>query len=82
MKAKDRVGIVSHISKSSGNLILRAERDVNIGDTILDSKGKRIGNIFDVFGPVEAPFLAVKSRIKDPEKLIGKGLFLGRKKSQ
>jgi RNA-binding protein len=82
MKSKDRVGIVSHISKSSGNLILRAERDVKIGDIILDPKGKRIGNIFDVFGPLEAPFLAVKSKIKDPERLIGMSLFLGKKKSQ
>jgi RNA-binding protein len=82
MKTRNRVGKISHISSSSGNLILRAERQVKIGEVIADSRGKQIGQVFDVFGPVEAPFIAVKTRLKDPEKLIGKDLYLGRKKRQ
>jgi RNA-binding protein len=80
MKQRNRVGTLSHISSSNGNLILRAERQVRIGEAIADSKGKQIGQVFDVFGPVEAPFIAVKTRMKDPEKLIGMDLFTGRKK--
>ena len=80
MKSKNRVGTSSHISNSSGNLILRAERQVKIGEAIADSRGKQIGHVFDIFGPVEAPFIAVKTRMKDPEKLIGEDLFLGKKK--
>jgi RNA-binding protein len=71
---------LSHVSSSSGNLILRAERQVKIGETIADSRGKHVGQVFDVFGPVDAPFIAVKTRIKDPEKLLGEGLFLGKRK--
>jgi RNA-binding protein len=82
MKTRNRVGKISHISSSSGNLILRAERQVKIGEAIADSRGKQIGQVFDVFGPVEAPFIAVKTRLKDSEKLIGKDLYLGRKKRQ
>jgi len=80
MKSRNRVGTSSHISSSSGNLILRAERQVKIGEAIEDSRGKQIGHVFDVFGPVEAPFIAVKTRMKDPEKLLGEDLFLGKKK--
>jgi len=80
MKSKNRVGTSSHISSSSGNLILRAERQVKIGEAIADSRGKQIGHVFDIFGPVEAPFIAVKTRMKDPEKLLGEDLFLGKKK--
>ncbi len=82
MKSRNRVGSILHISSSSGNLILRAERQFKIGENVSDSKGKRIGQVFDVFGPVEAPFISVKTRTKDPEKLIGKDLFLGKKKRQ
>lgn len=80
MKARNRVGTLSHISSSSGNLILRAERQVKIGEAIADSRGKQIGQVFDIFGPVEAPFIAVKTRLKDPEKLLGEDLFFGKKK--
>jgi len=82
MKQRNRVGTLSHISSSSGNLILRAERQVKIGEPIADSRGKQIGHVFDVFGPVEAPFISVKTRLKDPEKLVGKDLYLGKKKRQ
>ncbi len=82
MKTRNRVGKISHISSSSGNLILRAERQVKIGEAIADSRRKQIGQGFDVFGPEEAPFIAVKTRLKDSEKLIGKDLYLGRKKRQ
>jgi RNA-binding protein len=82
MKSRNRVGSILHISSSSGNLILRAERQVKIGENVANSKGKRIGQVFDIFGPVEAPFISVKTRIKDPEKLLGEDLFLGKEKRQ
>ena len=82
MKHRNRVGTISHVSSSSGNLILKGECQVKIGEPISDSRGKHIGQVFDVFGPVEAPFISVKTRIKDPERLVGKDLYLGRKKRQ
>ena len=80
MKSRNRVGMLSHVSSSSGNLILRAERHVMIGETISDSSGRLIGQVFDIFGPVESPFIAVKTKLKDPEELLGEDLFLGGKK--
>lgn len=80
MNFKNRVGTALHISRSSGNLILKAENNVKIGDPVFKSGGKKVGLIFDIFGPVKTPFISVRPRIKDPERLVGEPLFLGRSK--
>lgn len=77
MKSRQRVGTALHLSRSSGNLILEAESEVRIGDAVLDGRGKRVGTVFDLFGPVSGPFVAVKPRIEKPERLLGEALFLG-----
>ena len=77
MKSRKRVGTALHLSSSSGNLILEAETEVRIGEAILDESGRRVGTVFDLFGPVSGPFVAVKPRTKDPESLLGEALFLG-----
>lgn len=80
MISKRRLGTVLHSSSSSGNLILKAETKVRIGETVLDGRGREVGTIFDLFGPVSNPFVAVKSGVDDPERYIGEPLFLGRLK--
>ena len=77
MRKGSRIGTVMHISRSSGNLILESSRNAKIGETVTDSKGKRVGVVFDVFGPVDNPYSAVRTRIKNPEHLIGAELFSG-----
>lgn len=79
MKIRARLGTATHVSASSGNLILRAARETKIGQVVTSGKGKRIGVVFDVFGPVESPFVAVRPRIEDPERLVRKDLFIERK---
>ena len=77
MRKGSRIGTVMHISRSSGNLILESSRNAKIGETVTDSKGKRVGVVFDVFGPVDNPYSAVRTRLKNPERLIGAELFSG-----
>ncbi len=77
MRKGSRIGTVMHISRSSGNLILESSRNAKIGETVTDFKGKRVGVVFDVFGPVDNPYSAVRTRIKNPERLIGAELFSG-----
>jgi RNA-binding protein len=77
MKSRKPLGTVLHLSHSSGNLILETERNVKIGETVLDEAGTNIGAVFDIFGPVSNPFVAVKPRIRAPERLLGKALFSG-----
>ncbi len=76
MKSRRPVGTVLHLSNSSGNLILEAGAEVKIGEAVLDASGKSIGTVFDLFGPVSSPFVAVKPRVKDPERLLGETLYL------
>lgn len=78
MSPRIRLGTVLHRSGSSGNLILEAEDSVKIGETILDSSGRKVGTVFDLFGPVSGPYVAVKPSIKRPERLLGEALFLGK----
>jgi rRNA processing protein Gar1 len=78
IKKGNRIGMVMHISRSSGNLILESSQNAKIGETVTDSKGKRVGVVFDIFGPVDSPYASVRTRIKNPERLIGAELFSSR----
>jgi len=69
------IGSVMHVSKSTGQLIVRAKEEVSIGDFVYDSKRKRVGVVFDFFGPVEAPYIAVKPH-GDPAAFVGAELFV------
>jgi len=77
MGSKRGLGTVSHLSSSSRNLILKAEAKVRIGEPAFDDRGRRVGTIFDLFGPVTHPFVAVRPRVDDPERYVGEPLFLG-----
>ena len=76
MGSNQLLGTASHLSNSSKNLILKVESKTAIGDAVLDNAGKRIGTVFDLFGPVSNPFVAVRPEIDEPERYIGEPLFL------
>lgn len=76
MKGFDRIGVVTHLSFSSGNLILRAEREVKIGKPVYDWKKRKVGAIFDFFGPISSPFISVHLTAKNPERYVGKPLYM------
>ena len=76
MESRIRLGAALHISRSSGNLILDSSGVARIGETVQDAKGKKIGIVFDVFGPTTNPFIAIKSSIETPERLLGKALYV------
>jgi len=80
MTSKNRVGSVLHISHSSGNLILKSKTDVRIGEAVRDNKGKRVGTIFDIFGPINDPYISIKTRTSNPERLVGTALYVRARK--
>jgi len=69
-----RIGCVLHIS-SSGNMILKAENLPRIGDQVTDENLKWIGTIFDVFGPVSSPYVAVRPNVEEPDRFIERVLY-------
>lgn len=71
-----RIGRVIHVS-SNRNLIVKADKRVpKMGEKVVDEKLRKIGTIFDIFGPVSSPYIAVKPEFKNPETLINQTLYV------
>jgi RNA-binding protein len=70
----NRIGHVLHVSKTK-NMILKAENIPRIGDTVANDKLKSVGTVFDVFGPMSSPYVAVKPYIQNPEQLVNQVLY-------
>ena len=66
-------------------MIIKAENIPRIGDKVANEALKFVGTVFDVFGPISSPYVAVKSHIRSPEQLVNHVLYVipsksGRKK--
>jgi RNA-binding protein len=70
-----RLGKVLHLSKNK-NLILRTTTKIKPQTTVIDSHLNQIGKIYDIFGPVSHPYVSIKPTIKNPEKMLGRLLYL------
>ena len=81
MSSKTVLGYVLHVSKGSGNLILRAESETRIGQYVFDKRGKKVGSVFDIFGPVEQPYISVRYD-GEHENIKGTPLFLVERKKR
>ena len=69
----------------SRNIILKAENIPRIGDKVIDENLRPVGMVFDVFGPTSSAYVAVKPKIRDPQRLVNRVLYVvpskpGRKK--
>ena len=69
-----RIGSVLHVS-SSKSMILKAEHVPRIGDKVVDDKLENVGTVFDVFGPVSSPYVAVKPSVEEPSLQVGHILY-------
>jgi len=73
-----RLDRVLHLSKS-GRLILRTHSKVKLGAVALNQDLKNVGTVFDVFGPVENPYVSVKPSVRDPGQYVGQLLYVEEK---
>jgi rRNA processing protein Gar1 len=79
MSDKILLGRGMHQSKGNKNLIITLSLDARIGQPVADKNGKLIGMIFDIFGPIGAPYASIK--LNDGVqlgKIAEKPVFLGR----
>ncbi len=53
-----RVGTLVHQARS-GRLIVRLSREVRTGAVIVDEKGRKMGKVIELIGPVKAPYASV-----------------------
>lgn len=70
-----RLGLVLHISPSR-NIIAKVENTPRIGQTVVDENLKPIGKVFDIFGPVSAPYVAVRPSVSEVTRLVSKTVYV------
>ena len=82
-KLLTEVGKIIHKAKS-GRLILKLFEmtKINAGDTILDSHGKKIGNVNELIGSVNAPYASVILFNENFKPISGEKVFRFISKSQ
>ncbi|MCK4885145.1 H/ACA RNA-protein complex protein Gar1 [Candidatus Bathyarchaeota archaeon] len=75
------MGIVLSVTPSQ-NIITKSDKIPKIGIDVVDEGLKVVGKIFDIIGPTSSPYIVVRPKITDPQRLIGKKLYmiLSRKK--
>ena len=79
MSDKILLGKGMHQSKGNNNLIITLSGEARIGQPVSDKDGRTIGTVFDIFGPVEAPYASIKlNEGIELGKVDGKPVFLGR----
>jgi RNA-binding protein len=55
---------------------VKIENIPRIGETIVDENLRTVGKIFDMFGPVSSPYVAIRPTILKPEELTNKTLYI------
>ncbi len=70
-----RLGRISNISPS-GNAIVKAENPPKLGSEVVDENLIVVGKVFDIIGPVSAPYAVIKPNVKEPTKLVNKPVYL------
>jgi RNA-binding protein len=70
-----RLGRVLNVTPSQ-NIVVKTDKTPQIGSAVVDENLKVIGKIFDIIGPVSAPYAVVKPAVKEPEKLTNKQLYM------
>jgi RNA-binding protein len=58
-------------------MVVRTEMSPKIGEKVVDEKLNQVGTVFDVFGPVSKPYVAVKPSTEDPKTLVNQNLYVG-----
>ena len=70
-----RLGKVSNVTPSR-NMVVKTENPPKMGFDVVDENLNVVGRVFDIVGPVSAPYAIVKSCVKEPEKLVNKPVYL------
>ena len=70
-----RLGRVSNLTPSQ-NIVVKLDKIPKIGTPVVDENLKTVGKVFDIIGPVSSPYAVVKPTVREPDKLVGKQLYM------
>lgn len=72
---------VKALHMTARGLVARGDSAPRLGQMVLDSSDRRIGNVSDIFGPINSPYFMVKPASglakADLERLVGSELHMG-----
>lgn len=74
-KDLQRLGRVIHVTPSR-NIVIKVETPSKIGEKVVDEKLRQVGTVFDIFGPVSSPYIAVKPTVENSESLVNQTLYI------
>jgi RNA-binding protein len=57
-------------------MVVKAESSPKMGFEVVDENLNVVGKVFDIIGPVSAPYAVIKPSIREPEKLLNKPVYL------
>ena len=75
MARLQKLGRVRALTPSK-NIIVKIEKASKIGSEVVDEKLNVIGKVFDIIGPVSAPYAVVKPTGREPAKIVDKPVYL------
>ena len=75
MARLQKLGRVRALTPSK-NMIVKTEKAPKIGFEVVDENLNVVGKVFDIIGPVSAPYAVVKPTIREPAKLLNKPVYL------
>ncbi len=79
-KELQEVGEVMHLAKSS-RLIVRLvgpqSKETRPGEILVDQKGRSVGKVLEIIGPVASPYASVIPLTARPNKVVGIKVFRG-----
>jgi len=75
MARLQKLGRVRALTPSK-NMIVKTEKAPKIGSEVVDENLNVIGKVFDIIGPVSAPYAVVKPAVREPAKLVNKPVYL------
>ncbi len=75
MARLQKLGRVRALTPSK-NIIVKTEKAPKIGSEVIDENLNVIGKVFDIIGPVSAPYAVVKPTVREPAKLLNKPVYL------
>ena len=55
---------------------MKVEHVPKIGDTVVDENLKPVGKVFDILGPASSPYVAIRSIVREPEKIVNRPVYL------
>jgi RNA-binding protein len=57
-------------------MVVKAENPPKMGSEVVDENLNVVGKVFDIIGPVSAPYAVIKPDVNEPEKLVNKPVYL------